>query len=278
MIGDINIFDLNCPLGHLEKESHDLDLPHKFRSVDGYYEGCSNIVLTDMTLGHMRTFSKCDKKILWLMEPPSIYPHIYEFAEKFRHECAAVFTHNLSMTEEFDNFFYCPWGTCYIKEEDQKIYDKSKNISIVASPKRHAPGHILRHRIIEKFGDRLDGIKNGGKMEYKLPWMADYRYSVVPENAVYEGYYTEKILDCFKTGVIPIYWGDPSVLEVFDPNGIIYLRDGSLEEVDRALESATKDHYDSNLEAVRNNFEIADKYKYATKNLLDHGIAEVLSE
>jgi isopentenyl phosphate kinase len=45
------------------------------------------------------------------------------------------------------------------------------------------------------------------------------------ENSIYPKYYTEKITDCFATGTIPIYYGDRSIGEDFDMNGIIFMDD-----------------------------------------------------
>lgn len=37
-----------------------------------------------------------------------------------------------------------------------------------------------------------------------------YNYALVFENQQQPGYITEKLLDCFKAGTVPIYWGAPN--------------------------------------------------------------------
>ena len=79
--------------------------------------------------------------------------------------------------------------------------------------------------------------------------MADYRFSIVFENADYSKYYTEKITDCFALGVIPIYWGTDLVFEDFDSDGIIKWTP------DFDPSSLTSDLYDSKIDHIKNNLD-----------------------
>ena len=45
------------------------------------------------------------------------------------------------------------------------------------------------------------------------------------ENSIAELYYTEKIIDCFLTGTVPIYWGTKRITDGFNKDGIIMLDD-----------------------------------------------------
>ena len=47
--------------------------------------------------------------------------------------------------------------------------------------------------------------------EDKIRTIAAYKFAICFENMVYPGYITEKIIDCFVAGVIPIYLGAPDV-------------------------------------------------------------------
>ena len=48
-------------------------------------------------------------------------------------------------------------------------------------------------------------------------------FSIAIENASYETYFTEKLLDCFATGTIPVYYGAPDIGDYFNKDGIIDL-------------------------------------------------------
>jgi hypothetical protein len=51
-----------------------------------------------------------------------------------------------------------------------------------------------------------------GKVDDKLATLSHYRFAICYENAMqYPGYITEKILDCFRAGVVPVYGGAPNI-------------------------------------------------------------------
>ena len=45
------------------------------------------------------------------------------------------------------------------------------------------------------------------------------------ENTSYPGYCTEKLMDAFLSGSLPIYWGDPKVNEDWNPAAFINMND-----------------------------------------------------
>ena len=49
------------------------------------------------------------------------------------------------------------------------------------------------------------------RCEDKVAVMSQYRFALCFENIAYPGYVTEKIIDCFVAGVIPIYLGAPDI-------------------------------------------------------------------
>lgn len=51
-----------------------------------------------------------------------------------------------------------------------------------------------------------------GKVDDKLATYARYRFAICYENAAnYPGYISEKMLDCFRAGVVPVYGGAPNI-------------------------------------------------------------------
>ena len=57
----------------------------------------------------------------------------------------------------------------------------------------------------------------GGPVADKLAFQRQYRFSIAFENSRDPGYVTEKIVDAFAAGTVPIYWGDPLVKSEFNP-------------------------------------------------------------
>ena len=66
----------------------------------------------------------------------------------------------------------------------------------------------------EKNKDIIDIYGRGFKeIEEKEEGLQDYMFSICIENITYDSYFTEKILDCFATGTIPVYKGSKKILE-----------------------------------------------------------------
>lgn len=80
---------------------------------------------------------------------------------------------------------------------------------------------------IDGYGKAFDpGVKNHSKSGFtKRRLLADYKYSLCPENALYPGYYTEKIPEAFVSGAIPITYADAHVSVDFDNRAFVNLAD-----------------------------------------------------
>jgi hypothetical protein len=149
-----------------------------------------------------------------------------------------------------------PW----IKSPD--LYEKTKLCSYITSFKQFTSGHIKRMELFEKlknnptFKDHIFG-RDYKFIKDKIDGLKDYMFSIVVENSIYPKYYTEKITDCFATGTIPIYYGDRSICEDFDMNGIIFIDD--LESFDLLH----PDLYYSRLQFIQSNFEKVNALKTA---------------
>lgn len=134
--------------------------------------------------------------------------------------------------------------------QNRKIFSKTKNISIIASAKRESPGHILRHIVVDTYKNVIDAFGGGYKpIKDKEEGLSDYYFSFAIENIKTDGYFTEKITDCFATGTIPIYWGDETISDHFFEEGIIRLDDNF------DPPSLTKELYDSKINFIIKNFE-----------------------
>lgn len=49
-----------------------------------------------------------------------------------------------------------------------------------------------------------------------------YRYALVMENTDIPGYVSEKILDAFLSGAVPVYYGSRTVFDIFNPKAFIF--------------------------------------------------------
>ena len=59
----------------------------------------------------------------------------------------------------------------------------------------------------------------------KRKFQQEYKFSLAIENTSYKGYTTEKLIESFAAGGLPIYWGDPDVSKYFNPRAFVNLMD-----------------------------------------------------
>jgi hypothetical protein len=198
------------------------------------------------------------KKYGWLLESNYIIPGIVNDVKNRYKEYLQVFdlifTHDHELLSLDDKFKWVPAQGSWIK--NLKVYDKSKLISMISSNKSDTEGHRVRLNWVNKLKNNIDLYGRGfNYITDKEEGLCDYMFSVVIENGFYKSYFTEKILDCFATGTIPIYLGTPDIGTFFNPSGIITLTD------DFNLLNISKDLYYEKIGVIKENLENAKKFE-----------------
>jgi hypothetical protein len=56
-----------------------------------------------------------------------------------------------------------------------------------------------------------------------IRYLRQFRFMITFENQSLIGYHTEKITNAFEAGVIPIYWGDPMITDIYDARSFIHI-------------------------------------------------------
>lgn len=217
------------------------------------------VIFTDKNLKSVNPNIKT--KIAWLLESPEITKDSYNWMKSNYNNFEYVFTFDRELLEMSDKFIMCPIGGCWIEPGKQKIYDKNKNISIIASGKKNTIGQKMRHDMISQINS-IDVYGRGYKVvENKLEALQDYRYSIVIENVKKDYYFTEKLIDSFMTGTIPIYYGCPSISDFFDVRGMIIVN--SVDDLRKKMYELTEENYNSMKEHIKINFEKAKSFLIA---------------
>jgi len=86
----------------------------------------------------------------------------------------------------------------------------------------------------------------------KVP-LFDSMFHVAIENTSIKDYFSEKILDCFQSRTVPIYWGCRNIMDYFNMDGILVV--GSLDDIVRACNSLTPETYQRMISAMEDNFD-----------------------
>tara|TARA_Y100000310_G_C20540782_1_gene743186 strand:+ start:180 stop:1031 length:852 start_codon:yes stop_codon:yes gene_type:complete len=221
------------------------------------------VFYTNLRWGQAASHVDCLNKFAWGTESPEIYPGPYNSIVNSHVNFKAVFTHQKYLLDLGGNFKFAPGSTCWIKRHDFSIYEKTKLVSMIVSKKNRTAGHKFRLGVIEEL-DGFPGLDTFGKhfkgrqLGYKLEGLRDYAFSVAMENAQADYYFTEKLVDCFATGTVPIYYGCPGIGDIFDLNGMLVFN--SVEELKEILKDLSMGLYQKMLPSVRNNFEISKDY------------------
>ena len=144
------------------------------------------------------------------------------------------------------------------KAERYPLPPKNRTISIISSLKHRTEYHRKRVEFMRRLQDELSGVidcfgREFNPVDDKLQAIAPYKYHVVIENSRHKNYWTEKLTDAWAGWALPIYFGDPSILEqVPDKRGIeiIDIDDfsGSLNRIREIIEG---DVYASRIDAIK---------------------------
>lgn len=88
---------------------------------------------------------------------------------------------------------------------------------------------LSKYKQVDSGGRYLNNI--GGPVADKDAFQRDYKFALCFENCCCEDYTTEKIVQAFASGCIPIYYGNPSITKEFKKGSFINCHDfASLEE------------------------------------------------
>lgn len=221
---------------------------------------------TDTNLDLVTEAPPGERSVAWLIEPPSLSDTHYQKAWDLYNFFDYILTFNLNMIpgDRNDKWLYYAYGGSWIALPRWGIPDKTKMVSLIASQKKRAKGHQMRHaaaRLANVF--KIDVVGRGYQpLESTYDGLHDYRYSIVIESCQCWGYFSEKLIDCLSQGTIPIYWGDRRTIEHagFDMNGIIMFN--TLDELTHIILNVMSSwDYGTRMTAIQNNIGIAHRYR-----------------
>lgn len=218
-----------------------------------------HLIFTDFSLKDVDNFNN-KKKYGWILESPVITPFAYDFIRNNYEKFDLIFTFSKELLNISDKFILIPYGGCWIESEDRGIHKKNKNLSIILSVKQTSEGHRLRHTILQRYPS-IDSFGFNNPIDKKITALKDYRFSLIIENCKEDYYFSEKLIDSFITGTIPIYWGCPSIGDFFNTDGMLIF--DTLEELDSIINNLNEELYNSKLESIKYNFNEAKKYLIA---------------
>jgi hypothetical protein len=218
-----------------------------------------------------------DKIILFDGCEPPLMNNVEDLIIKFHPYFDRIYTRNKNILSKCKNSYNFIFGSSWVltdklgketkfKQDYNNIFSTQKKFktSFIRSSKKFLPGHKLRYEI--------DSILNE-KREYELYFptslghddkkllFLDSMFHICIENSQFDNYITEKIIDCFMSYTIPIYWGAPNVSDYFDKKGILTFQTKS--DLENILNNLSESLYQEMLPSITKNYQIAyDNYAF----------------
>ncbi len=191
---------------------------------------------------------------LELSEDPEILFYSNYGDKHMKYSCKRIF---VSCENERPDFQVCDYAFCFdypINERNYRfpLYRRcneykelllKRDVEEIISQRRKfcsfmVSNYRAKHRI--EFYDALSAyrqVDSGGRYlnnigepikagrQNKVSWLRNCKFNITFENMSYPGYTTEKILEAFVSGAIPIYWGNPLIELDFNPKAFINCHD-----------------------------------------------------
>lgn len=103
---------------------------------------------------------------------------------------------------------------------------KAKRLSWVTSNFAILKGHRRRLAFLQQLQNHVSFDLYGrgfAPLADKWDGLAPYRYSIAFENTIAPLYFTEKIMDCFVSHTLPLYYGSPDIAKFFPEKSMIQI-------------------------------------------------------
>lgn len=154
-----------------------------------------------------------------LIEPRSIQPAVYHNLETNYARFENIYTHDSRLLAIAPNAKPILWWNQYEIHDEEK----TKGVSMVCGKKELCALHVERKKIAQRIQYMADvlGDWNGGPRVSIHDAHAPYMFAVVIENYRDDNWFTEKILNCFGSKTVPIYFGARKISQYFNEDGII---------------------------------------------------------
>jgi hypothetical protein len=232
-------------------------------------------------------------RIVILQEPwrDPLVPLVQRFNDRYTH--LLTYQEDVLDSNPKARLFHFPntWMKGYAPK------DKEFSVSTVVGGKNFMPGHTIRHdlwrnreqiTIPKKFylsgnakhshsfvhfneADYTDQLVLGASKEP----LFDSMFHIAIENCSIANYFSEKLIDCFQTKTVPIYYGCTNIGEYFNDNGIIQVK--SIDEIIQVCNQLTPEVYERMLPILEDNLELSEKWCDQDEQL-KNGIMQILKE
>ncbi|PAF51414.1 hypothetical protein BKH43_01885 [Helicobacter sp. 13S00401-1] len=192
---------------------------------------------------------KC-KRVIYIGE--NICPNFnaYDYALSFEH--LSYMDRHLRMPhyiwQGFEDLSRNKYSTLRLRDDKTMLNRKFCNIVFsndfnMESMRLDTLRGFSQYKQVDSGGRAANNI--GGPVKDKIAFQSEYKFSLAIENSSHKGYVTEKIMDAFLAGSVPVYWGASDARLDFNQESFINLNDFA--NLESALEYIKKLDSDDSL-------------------------------
>lgn len=227
--------------------------------------------------------------VMYLLEPNEIYGLAdYVIHNNNYNHFDFILTFNKKVLDVCPNAVKFELGTTWI--HNYKFNEKEFGVSTIVGHKRKTPGHLLRHDLwmrrreitvpstfyISGRGgpENTEGCPVLGKKSYEKHVAYGTQYHIAIESSAEDYYFSEKLLDCFQTKAVPIYWGCESIGKYFNADGMIIV--GDTDEMIYRVNSLKPDDYEKMARPIEENYELSKEFADSPRERMKSKLKELI--
>lgn len=156
---------------------------------------------------------------------PSMISDRYLCGFDFLDEYQQVYNHHRApiAKQHFCNFIYSNSGGHPYREKLFNIVSHYKSV--------HSLGTFLHNYDGDGMNCRNEKGKNNAWYFSGVDLRKPYKFTIAAENACFRGYTSEKIALAYLSDSVPIYWGDPLIENIYNPESFINANNLTEEEL-----------------------------------------------
>lgn len=209
----------------------------------------------------IQTDPDADYNVLVQCEPPQLYIDFKGMVYNNYNKFDLILSYDDRLLELPNAKEFCPVGSWV----GELPLDKRNQITYLMSSKIWTQEHRMRFMILRRLG-HLKQIRDfeflmhrsPPRVVSKEPFFTNAKFHIACENQVMTNMFSEKLLDCFRTRTVPIYYGCTNLEKYFNVGGVI--RFNNITEFENIMTNLTPDHYEQLLPYVEENYQRARPY------------------
>lgn len=203
-------------------------------------------------------------KVLLQSEPPNLWIRFAQMVKDNADKFDLILTYDDRLLTLPNAREFCAVGSWI---DDNIVLNKQNEISFLMSSKINGDAYHMRFRILRKLEKlaenkinhfNINWYRSPPRVPTKEQFFNKAKFNIATENQIMTNMFTEKLIDCFKTYTVPIYYGCTNIEKYFNTKGMILFN--TFEQLESILNNLDPTIYDEMLPYMEENYQLAKPY------------------